>query len=218
MKYCLNCGKELSGSQVKFCGATCQARYFHNQYIERWKNGEETGLKGSTQLSDHIKKYMFEKYNFKCEKCGWGEINQFTQKIPLEIHHIDGNYKNCSEDNLQLLCPNCHALTENYKGANSEGRKTNRVTRKAGSFCVDCGKEISFGSTRCRECANKARVSEIPVSREELKKLIRNNPFTKIGEQFSITDNAIRKWCDKYGLPRKKTEINLISDEDWENI
>ena len=34
------------------------------------------------------------------------------------IHHIDGDYKNNNEDNLQLICPNCHSLTETYKSHN----------------------------------------------------------------------------------------------------
>lgn len=34
------------------------------------------------------------------------------------MHHVDGNKLNNSEDNLLLLCPNCHALTENYCGRN----------------------------------------------------------------------------------------------------
>lgn len=55
--------------------------------------------------------------------CGWGEINSYTKKVPLEVHHIDGNYLNNNEENLQLLCPNCHALTSTYKAANKNGRK-----------------------------------------------------------------------------------------------
>lgn len=50
--------------------------------------------------------------------CGWHKVNEFTGKVPLEVHHIDGNYKNNSEDNLQLLCPSCHSLTSTYGGAN----------------------------------------------------------------------------------------------------
>ena len=54
-----------------------------------------------------------------------GEINKYTNKIPLEIEHIDGNYKNNNEENLILLCPNCHSLTSTYKGANlNNGRKS----------------------------------------------------------------------------------------------
>ena len=88
------------------------------EYIKRWKAGEETGLRGKYQLSNHIRKYIFRKFNNKCSKCGWSEINPYSQKLPLEIEHLDGNYLNNQEENLILLCPNCHSLTATYKGAN----------------------------------------------------------------------------------------------------
>lgn len=52
-----------------------------------------------------------------------GEVNKFTGKVPLKIHHKDGNYLNNAEENLMLLCPNCHSLTETYKSHNKNGRK-----------------------------------------------------------------------------------------------
>ena len=81
-------------------------------------------MRGEYQLSNHIVRYMFQKYNCKCAQCGWGEINPTTHRIPLEVHHIDGDYTNNAENNLILLCPNCHSLTNTYKAANKQGRKT----------------------------------------------------------------------------------------------
>ena len=52
----------------------------------------------------------------KCENCGLEEWQ--GKKIPLEVHHIDGDELNSDLNNLQILCPNCHALTDNYKGKN----------------------------------------------------------------------------------------------------
>lgn len=52
----------------------------------------------------------------KCEYCGLSEWME--NPIPLELHHIDGDNLNNVLENLQLLCPNCHALTENYRGRN----------------------------------------------------------------------------------------------------
>lgn len=123
VRYCLNCGKVLSNRQTKYCSNICQADYQHKQYINRWKSGEETGLNGEYGISPHIRKYLMDKYSCKCQLCEWGETNPYTHTIPLEIHHIDGNYKNNNEDNLQLLCPNCHSLTETYKSHNKNGRK-----------------------------------------------------------------------------------------------
>jgi uncharacterized protein YjcR len=56
------------------------------------------------------------------------------------------------------------------------------------------------------------------VTRNELKKLIRNTPFTKIGELYGVSDNTIRKWCEKYNLPKRSTEIKQITDIEWEKI
>ena len=124
MKNCLNCGKELKKGQTKYCCNYCQTNYQHREWIIRWKEGKETGLKGKYQISNHIRRYLLEKYDNKCARCGWGEINPFTNTSPLEIDHIDGNYLNNKEDNLILLCPNCHSLTATYKGANKgNGRK-----------------------------------------------------------------------------------------------
>ena len=123
VRYCLNCGKLLNNIQTKYCSNICQADYQYKQYINRWKSGEETGLSGEYGISQHIRRYLMNKYSCRCQLCGWGEVNQYTNTTPLEIHHIDGDYKNNNEDNLQLLCPNCHSLTETYKSHNKNGRK-----------------------------------------------------------------------------------------------
>ena len=123
---CLNCCKEIR-DRNKYCSVKCQKEYEYKQYIDKWKNGNIDGMRGDYQISLHIKTYLFKKYNKKCARCGWGEKNRYTGNIPLEIEHIDGNYKNNNEDNLILLCPNCHSLTSTYKGANlNRGRKQRR--------------------------------------------------------------------------------------------
>ena len=67
---CLNCGKELTGRAKKYCNNKCQTDFQYKTYILNWKNGLEDGMKGEYQLSNHIKRYLLEKNNFKCEKCG----------------------------------------------------------------------------------------------------------------------------------------------------
>lgn len=122
--YCLNCNKQIN-KRSKYCSNKCQEEYQLKMYIKKWKNSQINGMRGEYQISSYIKTYLFEKYNYKCARSGWGEINKYTNKIPLEIEHIDGNYKNNNEENLILLCPNCHSLTSTYKGANlNNGRKS----------------------------------------------------------------------------------------------
>ena len=61
-----------------------------------------------------------------CLNCGWGEVNSFTKLVPLQVHHIDGNCINNNEDNLQLLCPNCHSLTDTYGSLNANSSRAYR--------------------------------------------------------------------------------------------
>lgn len=124
--FCIECG-ELTERKYKYCSNKCQNEHQYKEYIKKWKDGEVEGKRGEYNISKHIKRYLFDKYNNKCTKCGWSEINQSTGKIPLEIDHIDGNGENNKEENLTLLCPNCHSLTSTYKGLN---RGNGRYKRK----------------------------------------------------------------------------------------
>ena len=122
---CKNCGEPISTKRT-FCSNECCNEFKHKINVEKWKNGEIDGIRGYG-VSRSIRRYLFEKYNNKCSKCGWGEINTYTNKVPLEVHHKDGDYTNNNEDNLELLCPNCHSLTPTYKATNKgNGRKDRR--------------------------------------------------------------------------------------------
>src|SRR5581483_440358 len=49
----------------------------------------------------------------KCERCG--NTEWMGESIPLELHHKNGDRTNNTLENLILLCPNCHATTDNYR-------------------------------------------------------------------------------------------------------
>jgi len=50
----------------------------------------------------------------RCVRCC--NTSWLGEPIPLEIHHRDGDRTNNLLHNIELLCPNCHALTGNYRG------------------------------------------------------------------------------------------------------
>lgn len=78
-------------------------------------------------------------------------------------------------------------------------RRINKVEK---NYCVDCFIEISSNSTRCADCWHtKQRIVERP-SKDELLDILLDNPnFSAVGRDFSVSDNAIRKWCKFYDLP-----------------
>jgi endogenous inhibitor of DNA gyrase (YacG/DUF329 family) len=134
---CLNCGKEFEHKKGdyfnKFCSNKCQGEYKKKSLIESWKKGE---YKGSAEyLSNTIKNYLLEKNNYKCEICGFEGYNTFTKNSILQIHHKDGDSSNNSEENLQVLCPNCHAMTETY--GNCGKRKSSRTRYDSKTYYFD---------------------------------------------------------------------------------
>lgn len=141
----------------------------------------------------------------KCENPECGISNWHGKTLILQLHHINGNHNDNRLENLQLLCPNCHSLTDTYSG---------RKLKKEQKYCPDCGIPISSRSTYCRQCSpkhnNKTKVNkEDRPSKEELLELIKIKPFTEIGKMYGLTDNAIRKWCKSMGLPSTKKELKI---------
>ena len=94
----------------------------------------------------------------------------------------------------------------------------NPFSQKKKYYCPDCGKEVTKQGCRCIQCSRKLQYKTQHPDRETLKKLIRILPFTTIAKQYNVSDNAVRKWCDKFNLPRKKSEIKKYSDQEWIKI
>ena len=140
-----------------------------------------------------------------CETCGLPPIWN-GKPITLQLHHKNGDHNDNRLDNLQILCPNCHSQTDNFKG------------KKVSKTCIDCGKEVSSRSTRCPSCSRKYIIAKnldkhhtLYPNRNELLDLITMKSFVEIGSMYGVSDNAVRKWCKKFGLPYRKIDIkNLI--------
>lgn len=117
--FCKFCNKELNGRQTDYCNNKCQNQFQTARLIEKWKRKEITGHTGKTLLvRNFVRKHLIEKAGYKCSKCEWNKPHPVTKIPPLEINHIDGNAENTWEENLEVLCPNCHSLTSTYKNRN----------------------------------------------------------------------------------------------------
>ncbi|HEY5501732.1 MAG TPA: HNH endonuclease signature motif containing protein [Candidatus Anoxymicrobiaceae bacterium] len=97
-----------------------------------WNKGDIMGLKAYTTYS--LEEILIQNSHYAntsdlrkriiaaglkeavCEKCWLGEWN--GKKISLELNHINGDRFDHRIENLELLCPNCHAQTHTYRGKN----------------------------------------------------------------------------------------------------
>lgn len=181
--------------------------------IER--NEENIFIENSTANQSTLRRwYLKGNYTkYECAICGqkpyWN-----NKELTLILDHINGCNSDDRLENLRWVCPNCNMQLP------TTNRSKNANIKKY--YCIDCGKEVSKSTTkRCQSCASKHRVistADMPITRDELKDLIRSTPFTQIGVKFRVSDNTIRKWCDKFNLPRKASEIKQYSDEEWSKI
>ena len=127
---CLHCTKPTKRKYYKYCSNRCQFDHQYQEYIGKWKSGLVDGNRGKKAplISSYLRRYLLEKHGEKCCLCGWDKRHLTTGKVPLEVNHIDGNSFNNDESNLQLICPNCHSLTANFRNLN---RGNGRAHRRA---------------------------------------------------------------------------------------
>lgn len=130
-----------------------------NVDVSHWAGqayNKDQQLKDWSQYSrgTNLRKHLIVSRGHQCEKCLlklWLEEN-----ITLEVHHIDGDRTNNSLENLQLLCPNCHSKTSNYKSKNRKPKDDVIF------YCYICNVKISNSNKtmKCCSCAAKSRVKK----------------------------------------------------------
>ena len=77
-------------------------------------NPHHFGAKQHNKLRKKLIKHGVK--DASCETCG---VRQWMGKpAPIELDHIDGDKWNNELSNLRILCPNCHAQTDTYRGKN----------------------------------------------------------------------------------------------------
>ncbi len=122
---CRNCQKLKTGFGP-FCCHKCATDY---RKVLKDREFEIILKEGGIPQPQSFRRFLIEKFNHQCSKCLNTEWN--NQPIPLEVEHIDGNSDNNLEENLTVLCPNCHAQTPTYKARNKGNGRFARRQRYA---------------------------------------------------------------------------------------
>ena len=90
-------------------------KYEMEQFIEKTRDIEEYTSNRVPMQSDKLKVRLLNEGYLKseCDMCG--HSRWLDGEIPLQLDHKDGNKDNNNLSILRLLCPNCHALTPQYR-------------------------------------------------------------------------------------------------------
>lgn len=138
-----------------------------NSYRNALSYIESGNYISSSKLRDKLLKDGIKKR--KCERCGrtkWGK-----SPIPLELHHRNGNHYDNTLSNLEIICPNCHALVPNHSKKKTDIKKNISNNRKT------------------------LRPKDYDTFKKEMNEL--NWNYCAMGRKYGVSDNAIRKW-EKY--------------------
>lgn len=118
LKKCATCGEEKEGRNKNCRSCIDQGM--------PWRITNKTNSEGIKNAGT-LRRYLLKTREKICNNCGLSKW--LGQNIPLEVDHIDGRADNNKEENLRLLCPNCHAMTPTYKSKN-KGNSTRQYRRK----------------------------------------------------------------------------------------
>ncbi len=163
----------------------------------------------SSKLKARLIKEGIKKH--QCESCSldWW----IDQQIPLELHHINGDHFDNQLENLQFLCPNCHAGTENYRGRAQE-RTKNKEIREIPVFLYKDKETILEQKRQAKELKAKRKEKEksvkapyIPITKInwpsdlDLLDYIWNHSVSKFARENGVVDHSVINRCKRRCMP-----------------
>lgn len=148
-----------------------------------------------------------------CAICG--QEKEWNDKpLTMTLDHINGDNHDNRIENLKWICPNCASQLPTFAGRNNkqhDGYIPVENRKRYKKICPVCNiNEINKQSHMCKECYAKKRLENMPP-KEELEQLIKTTSFVQIGKIYGVSDNAVRGWCKKYGLPFRYGELHKYS-------
>ena len=169
------------------------------------------------------KKKVIELMGGKCVRCGY-----CRNYAALEFHHLDPSKKeiNIAGNGIKgswkrlvaelekciLICSNCHREEHNpdmfaLPESSIELNRILNIELKSTGRCPTCDTEV-FGTKYCSHaCSCDSRRRAKRPDREELERLIETTPIVQIAKKYKVSDTAIRKWAEHYGLKYRRADL-----------
>ena len=162
---------------------------------------EEFFVKGRRAKGSALKSRLLKRgVSTLCAGCGiyeWTTKITSSTKISLQVDHINGDSMDNRIENLRLLCPNCHSMTDTYCGKNM---KRTVVTY----MCDLCGVTINKGKSKCEDCRKikPNKYDKFPWPEKSiLEDLLLKQPLCKSVEKLGCDVRSLRAHCKTIGIP-----------------
>ena len=126
-----------------------------------------------------------------------------------EVHHIDENRLNNHPSNLLVFKTKAdhrrhHMLPDGGKLEQlSDNSWVCYPSLKECSVCSELFPYIRHTKLYCsQQCSAIARRKTEHPSKEDLGRLLWEIPTTHIAERYGVSNKAVEKWCNRYGLEK----------------
>lgn len=187
------------------------------------KDIQDLYLSNKNQISASILRKLLIREGFKQAKCQLCGLTQWLgNPIPLDLHHINSNHYDNTLNNLQLLCPTCHAVITRaskikrqpivavFKETgkpqdipSDQDFKYNIVHKKQpiNKICAFCNKPFIAQKTKNKFCSVECARSKLKCKAQQLLEKIKElKTYTAVGSFYGVAPNTIKKRCKKLGI------------------
>jgi predicted nucleic acid-binding Zn ribbon protein len=164
---------------------------------------------------NQLKKDLVEYKGGKCEKCGYDKCfraldfhhkNPKDKKFNISAKGLSQSWESLKKeaDKCMLICSNCHRELHyeldllKLKRQDLVGKKRNKKTIKD---CKLCGKKTKNNQYCSDECRNICHRKTTRPNKNELIDLLKKYTWVKIGKDYGVSDNAVRRWAKDYNIP-----------------
>lgn len=153
---------------------------------------------------------IFEHRCVSCNNTEW-----LGHPIPLELEHKNGNHQDHRLENLCLLCPTCHVFTPTYKGKNIKRKDPIAMPATYES------RRLPLYMPQYQRPRLEDAAKVVLTNKEILQNLINTKTYREIAKEFNISENTIKRYCQRTGVERpnrllKRPSKITVSREELE--